>query len=144
MLVCDNRNRGGKLNSLIYRAKSKKGIYEIKDLLEESLKKRRFGILSEIDVAKVMKKKGVDFDDELLLLGVCDPHFAKKALSVNDDVAVSLPCSIVVQKNGGGSVIKLAKPSFVVNYFKNDSLNDLGQEVEAILVEAIDEAAGHE
>lgn len=132
------------MSELIYRIETTKDIYKTRNALEETLKQRQFGILSEIDVAAVMRKKGVTFDDELLLLGVCNPGYAKKALGFDSDVAVMLPCSIVVQKEGEGSTIKLARPTYLVNLFANKSLVELGREVESLLIEAINEAASDE
>ena len=127
------------MNSLIYRKDSKKDLYEIRDALENELKSSQFGILTEIDVARVMEKKGVEFDKNFLLLGVCNPNFAKEALTINSDVSVSLPCSITIEKTASGSTIKLARPTFIVNYFKNEELEDLGRKAEDILVQAIEE-----
>lgn len=127
------------MNSLIYKKDSKKDLYDIRDALESRLKSSQFSILTEIDVAKVMEKKGIDFDKEFLLLGICNPNFAKEALTLNSDVSVSLPCSITIEKTTTGSTVKLARPTFMVNYYKNEELDDLGQKAEDILIEAIDE-----
>ncbi len=127
------------MNSLIYRKDSKKDLYELRNALEEALKSNQFGIMTEIDVAKVMKKKGIEFDKELLLLGVCNPEVAKEALTINSDVSVSLPCSITIEKTETGSTVKLARPSFIVNYYKNEGLDELGERAEDILVQAINE-----
>ncbi len=127
------------MNSLIYRKDSKKDLYELRNALEEALKSNQFGIMTEIDVAKVMKKKGIEFDKELLLLGVCNPEVAKEALTINSDVSVSLPCSITIEKTETGSTVKLARPSFIVNYYKNEGLDKLGERAEDTLVQAINE-----
>ncbi|HEX21451.1 MAG TPA: DUF302 domain-containing protein [Actinobacteria bacterium] len=128
------------MNDLIYETSSKKSITEVRAALEVSLKERKFGILTEIDVAKVMEKKGVEFHDELLLLGVCNPNYAKEVLEINSDLAVMLPCSIVIQKNGTGSIIKLAKPSQLVAFFPDqDRLAAFGDKVEELLRAAIDD-----
>lgn len=130
------------MSELIYEVDTDKNIYEAREALEGALKQRQFGILTEVDVAKVMKEKGVDFDDQLLLLGICNPNYAKVALSINKDVAVMLPCSIVIQKKAEGSVIRLGRPSYLVNFFQSEPLASLGEEVEALLTAAIDEVAG--
>ena len=127
------------MNSLIYRKDSKKELYEIRDALENALESSQFGILTEIDVAKIMKKKGIPFDKEFLLLGICNPSFAKEALTINPDVSISLPCNIAIEKTASGSTVMLARPTFVVNYYKNEELEDLGQKAEDILIQAIEE-----
>ena len=129
------------MKSLIFRKDSNKELYEIRNALESELKTSQFGILTEIDIAKVMEKKGIEFDKEFLLLGICSPNFAKEALTINSDVSVSLPCSITIEKTDSGSTIKLARPTFIVNYYKNEELEKLGRKAEDILIQAIEKVA---
>ena len=70
----------------------------------EELKKEGFGVLTQIDVKQTMKEKlGEDFRD-YHILGACNPQFAHKALSTEDKIGTMLPCNVVVQDLGDGSV----------------------------------------
>ena len=59
------------------------------DLVTTELKKGGFGILTEIDIKETLKKKiDVDFK-KYKILGVCNPHFAHKALQSEEDWSIS-------------------------------------------------------
>lgn len=74
---------GGSLETVITRVK-------------DALKQEGFGVLSEIDVAKTLKEKiGVDVPSKVIL-GACNPRFAHEALEAEPNVALLLPCNVVV------------------------------------------------
>ena len=62
----------------------------------ETLGEQGFGVLTEIDVDAVLKKKlDVDFR-RYKILGACNPGFAHRALKTNLEVGTLLPCNVVV------------------------------------------------
>jgi uncharacterized protein (DUF302 family) len=49
-------------------------------------------VLTTIDVRTTLKDKlGVDFKP-YTILGVCNPHFARRALQAEDKIGTMLPC----------------------------------------------------
>ena len=80
----------------------KLGFEETVHRATEALKHEGFGIITEIDVADVLKKKiNVDFRS-YRILGACNPTLAYEALQIEDKVGTMLPCNVVVQDAGGG------------------------------------------
>lgn len=68
------------------------------------LKEQGFGILTEINVKKTLKKKlDADFR-RYLILGACNPPYAHQALLVEDKVGTMLPCNVIVQEKPDGGV----------------------------------------
>jgi uncharacterized protein (DUF302 family) len=64
----------------------------------ESVKGKRLGVLSEIDVpATLMKKRDVDFR-LYRMLGACNPPFGCRNLSAEDKIGTKMPRSVVVQE----------------------------------------------
>lgn len=69
-----------------------------------ALKAEGFGIITEIDVQKILSEKiGVAFR-KYRILGACNPKLAHQALLVEDKVGTMLPCNVVVQEHDSGAV----------------------------------------
>ena len=70
-----------------------------------------FGVLSEIDVAAILKTKlGVD-RPPLKILGACNPSLAHRALEIDPTVALVLPCNIVLEEaTPGHTSVTIADP----------------------------------
>jgi uncharacterized protein (DUF302 family) len=70
------------------------------ETVTEALKGEGFGVLTRIDVDKVLKTKiDVDFRP-YTILGACNPVLAHKALTARADVGLMLPCNVTVEKSG--------------------------------------------
>jgi uncharacterized protein (DUF302 family) len=98
--------------------------------IAEELKKEGFGILTEIDVKETLKKKlDVDFR-KYKILGACNPPFAHKALQIEENLGVLLPCNIAVQEKGNGEVqISFINPMESMQVVQNEKLVEIASEV---------------
>jgi uncharacterized protein (DUF302 family) len=78
----------------------------------EALKSEGFGILTEIDVKETLKKKlDVDFR-RYRILGACHPPSAHKALSLNLEVGLAMPCNVIVfEGDDGKTVVEAVDPT---------------------------------
>ncbi len=66
----------------------------------EILKQEGFGILTEIDVNDILKKKlGVNFK-KYKILGACNPSLGYQALQAEENIGLMLPCNIIVKESG--------------------------------------------
>jgi uncharacterized protein (DUF302 family) len=96
----------------------------------EELQKEGFGVLTEIDVKAVMKKK-LDLDKRpYKILGACNPVLANQAMEAEPDIGLLLPCNVIVRENEDGSVtVGFMDPSSVLGLVQREELKSLGDEV---------------
>ena len=104
---------------------------------KEELKKEGFGILTEIDVKATMKKK-LDIDyDGYVILGACNPSFAHKALQIEKEIGLLLPCNVIVYEDTESVFVSAIIPSVAMGMVKNPELPKIAKEVEEKLKRAI-------
>ena len=99
-----------------------------------------FGILTEINVKDTLKTK-LDVDMEnYLILGACNPPLAHRALGVNRQIGLLLPCNVVVRvdpTNPSNSIIEAMNPDLMVEVSGEAELAPVATEASAELSAAI-------
>ena len=96
-----------------------------------ALKGEGFGILTQIDVRDTLKKKlDVEFRP-YLILGACNPSLAHKALSIDPQIGLLLPCNVVVQKAAEvGTIVSIADPRAMFTVVDNPALAPIVDEAD--------------
>lgn len=106
--------------------------------VKDELKKEGFGVLTEINVKDTMKKK-IDVDyDEYVILGACNPEFAHKALQVDKQIGLLLPCNVVVYEDDGVVIVSAIMPTVAMSVADLPALAEVAREVEEKLKKVID------
>ena len=105
----------------------------------EALKQEGFGVLTEIDVGKVLQQKiGVAFRD-YRILRTRNPPLAHEALLLEDKVGTMLPCNVVVQDAGGGRTeVAAIDPVASMQAIDNPRLHEAALKVRAKLRRVIE------
>ena len=105
----------------------------------EALKQEGFGVLTEIDVGKVLQQKiGVTFRN-YRILGACNPTLAHEALRLEDKVGTMLPCNVVVQDAGDGRTeVAAIDPVTSMQAIDNPRLHEAAEKVRAKLRRVIE------
>jgi uncharacterized protein (DUF302 family) len=105
----------------------------------EHLKAEGFGVLTEIDIKTTLKNKiDVDFR-KYKILGACNPGFAHKALTEEENIGVFLPCNVVVQENDKGEVeVSAVDPVASMISVKNESLSGIAGDVQNKLKKVVE------
>lgn len=106
-------------------------VEKLRPKVEEELKKVGFGVLTEIDIQKTMKKK---LDKEYLphlILGACSPVYADKIISVEPHISTLLPCNVTLRDLGDGNVeVSSMNPLKAMQAVKNEKVKPIAEEVQ--------------
>ncbi|MDH3975895.1 MAG: DUF302 domain-containing protein [Deltaproteobacteria bacterium] len=107
--------------------------------VRESLSTEGFGVLTEIDVKATLKQK-LDKDfKRYVILGACNPPYAYKALTSENNIGLLLPCNVIVYENDdGGSTVSVIDPIVAMNMVDNPVLAGIAKEVRQKLINVID------
>lgn len=99
-----------------------------------ALKQEGFGVLTEIDVQATLKKKlGLEFQ-RYVILGACNPPLAHRALTVDLDVGLLLPCNVIVYETGENqATVGLVDPLSMLGVLPTPALEPMAQEARARL-----------
>jgi uncharacterized protein (DUF302 family) len=108
----------------------------------EVLKEEGFGVLTEIDVKSILKKKlNTDFR-KYLILGACNPPYAYRALQADLDVGLLLPCNVIIYKMDDEKVYVAAiNPVSAMAVIKNEELKTIALEVSEKLKTVVERVA---
>lgn len=108
----------------------------------KALADQGFGVVSEIDVAAVLKDKlGVDHHP-YLILGACNPGFARTAVESEPAIGVLLPCNVVVRATEGDEVVvDFMDPAVMIGLVGEKRVHEIAEDVRARLEMARDAVA---
>jgi uncharacterized protein (DUF302 family) len=110
---------------------------EIRPAVEDALRAEGFGVITEIDVAAVMKAKlGLD-RPPYLILGACNPDLAHRALEVDPSIGALLPCNVVIRADGDGSVVEAIDPVEAMQIADSPLLRIVAMEARSRLARAL-------
>lgn len=127
------------MNDLGITVKSDKSFEEISVGLEKLAPERNFRVLAIHDVQETLKEKGFDDVKPLKIFEVCNAGFAYKAINNDINVAMFMPCKIVVRAEGDKTLMTLVRPSMISQMLPESGLDDLAAEVEKQLSGLMDE-----
>ncbi|TSD45555.1 DUF302 domain-containing protein [Rhodococcus sp. KBS0724] len=98
----------------------------------EALSTQGFGILTEIDMQATLKAKLGEDMEKYLILGACNPQLAHRAVGVDRQIGLLLPCNVVVREDTS------AEDSFYVEAMNPDVMVQVSDEsgLEAVATEA--------
>jgi uncharacterized protein (DUF302 family) len=126
------------MDKLGYTVESNKSFDDVGAAIEKTSPERGFRVLAVHDVKETLAGKGFEIEP-LKIFEVCNAGFAYKAIGNDINVAMFMPCKIVVRPEGNGTKLTLVRPSMIAEMLPDSGLNDLANDVEKQLIGIIDE-----
>lgn len=106
----------------------------------EALVKQGFGVLTEIDMKATLEAKlGVQMED-YLIIGACNPALAYRAITVDRQIGLLLPCNVLVRAdpgNPGNVIVEAMDPGILLEVTGEPTLIAIADEVTTRLGAAI-------
>ena len=100
-----------------------------------------FGIVTEIDVRKLFREKlGIAYPS-YHILGVCNPEWARKALDLDRDIGLLLPCNVIVYEQSNGAIVEAIDPIALMALAGGEDLQHLARTVKHSLQTVINHVA---
>ncbi|MCP9270989.1 DUF302 domain-containing protein [Mycolicibacterium arenosum] len=106
----------------------------------DALAAQGFGVLTEIDVKATMKTKLDQDMEDYLILGACNPSLAHRALGVDRQIGLLLPCNVVVRsdpQSTGHVIVDAMDPQLMVSIAEQPELQSVADDAAEKLRAAI-------
>ncbi|WP_199434658.1 DUF302 domain-containing protein [Qaidamihabitans albus] len=113
-------------------------VRQVKDAFQE----QGFGSLTEIDVKATLKNKLGEDMEPYVILGMCNPGLAHRALGVEREIGLLLPCNVVVRRADGETVVQALEPRVMVEVPGLDELTPVAEEAGRRIQAALDTLTG--
>lgn len=111
------------------------------DRTRTALAEQGFGILTEIDMRATLKAK-LDADlEDYVILGACNPPLAHRAVTVDRQIGLLLPCNVVVRSDPdtpGTVIVDAMNPQIMVQVADRDGLREVAEDATGKLRAAIE------
>lgn len=99
-----------------------------------ALAREGFGVLTQIDVASTLKAKLGKSMPPYMILGACNPSYAERALALEPQIGLLLPCNVVVREDQAGGVhVEVMDPLSVLNLVERPEVQPIARDVKAKL-----------
>jgi uncharacterized protein (DUF302 family) len=121
-----------------YTCVTDKGFEEAVAGIEKATASCGFRVLQTHDIKSTLAEKGFE-RAPFKIIEICNSKFAHKALGINEDVGLFMPCKINVYSKNGETVISAMRPALISEFFKSKELKVLADEVDAIVRSIVDE-----
>lgn len=96
--------------------------------VKEAFKAQGFGTLTEIDVRATLKEKLGEEMEPYVILGACNPELAHRALDIEREIGLLLPCNVVVRADGERCLVQALDPQVIADVPGNAALQPIAEE----------------
>lgn len=118
-------------------------IAAVRPRVETALRDEGFGVLTEIDVAAVLKARLGLERPPYVILGACNPTLAHAALDIEPSVGALLPCNVVLREDEPGeTMVEILDPQAVLSLAAHLEIGPLAAEARERLRRVLAALAG--
>jgi uncharacterized protein (DUF302 family) len=108
--------------------------------VQERLAAHQFRVQFVHDVQATITEKGFPCEP-ISIVETCNAKYASQVLAADPLIALMLPCPVVVYEKDGATSISTLRPSVIGAFYPEAGIQDVADEVDAILRAVVDEAA---
>jgi uncharacterized protein (DUF302 family) len=113
---------------------------QAESLVRDALRDEGFGVLTEIDVSKTLREKlGAELP-RYVILGVCNPELANRALGADVDIGLLLPWNVVVRQENHSTLVSVLDPTVMSGLSGASGLKAIADEAHEKLEWALERA----
>ncbi len=129
------------MKRFLYTVATNKPFDAAVDAVYQKVAEKGFRVVYTYDVAATLAAEGFS-RGPLKIIEVCNARFADEALKKDVNVALMLPCPIVVYTEGEQTYISTMRPSSLAQLSPASGLEGIASQVENIVLQIINEAQG--
>ncbi len=113
------------------------------DAVNEAIREAGLGVVSEIDVQAVMRKKLNEEVPAYRILGACAPGLAKRVMEADPEAGALLPCNIIVREIAHDVAgVTFMDPEAVFALSDVAAVQEVGREAKKLIESVRDRLAG--
>ncbi|MEX1265214.1 MAG: DUF302 domain-containing protein [Actinomycetota bacterium] len=110
--------------------------------VKEAFQEQGFGTLTEVDVRATLKEKLDEETEPYTILGFCNPELAHRALAVEPEIGLLLPCNVVVRQHDDQTLVHALDAGVMVRITERPELEPIAEEAARRIDQAIDSLSG--
>ena len=126
-------------DNFVYKLETTKTFEQVVSDLEATSTENMFRVLHTHNVQETLAEKGFEIQP-LKIMEVCNSGFANKALKLDMNVTMFMPCKYVVAQQDNKITVSLMLPSVIADFINNDDLRNMANEVELTLKKIMEDS----
>lgn len=116
------------MSNFVFSAQLNQPIDTAIETLKTTLMNHHLGIVSDVNVAAIIKNKLDEDITAYRILGACNPKMAKTMIEAVPEAGALLPCTIVAREVDGNTIFDFMDPIAVLGIANNDVMNSVASE----------------
>ena len=105
--------------------------------VKEALAGQGFGTLTEIDLQATLKEKVGKEMGRYVIVGACNPNLASRAIDVEPQIGVLLPCNVAVRQDGDDVIVEAMDPGMMATLTGNVDVEPIAREARELINNAL-------